>query len=469
MEGYNTYIGMRYVPIIIGEWNNETKYEPLSIVLYQGNSYTSKTFVPAGVVPTNTEYWALTGNYNAQIEQYRQETVNAVATANTAKSTAESAEAKADSVTEAVSENTEKINAEITARENADAETLDTVKRTYNKLSGIKIICIGDSYGEGYAPSTGTVASNGWGQQLKSLLGLSGGSYYESMISGAGASSQRNGGGYAQQLASLSASISNKDEIDWIVVMGGVNDIESTASLVKQGFVDLAEEANNYPNAKILLGFIGNNRSDTSDFNKIPGLVKLYMQGAESNGFAYAHNIEFTLSNPSLLDSDGIHAVKQGNADIAKNVFMCMMTGSCNVYHTGYASVTGSGNGTIKFVTHNDTTFLYLSALNASWSSSYPSIAGNNGAIKLGDVGSGLPYMGNSSTTNYLCNVVAVIGYNDPSRKFGVFAGAIYIANGSIYFKTSNVTANGDNYAAISGIYQFSCYSSTAVTQTLAE
>lgn len=469
MEGYNTYIGMRYVPIIIGEWNNETKYEPLSIVLYQGNSYTSKTFVPAGVAPTNTKYWALTGNYNAQIEQYRQETVNAVETANEAKTTAESAETKADSVTEAVSQNTAKINAEVTAREDADAETLDTVKRTFNKLNGIKIICIGDSYGEGYAPSTGTVASNGWGQQLKTLLGLSTGSYYESMISGAGASSQRNGGGYAQQLASLSASISNKDEIDWIIVMGGVNDIESTTSLLTQGFTDLAEEANNYPNAKILLGFIGNNRSDDAYFNKIPALVKQYMQGAESNGFAYAHNIEFTLSNPALLDADKIHPVKQGNTDIAKNIFTCMLTGSCNVYHTGYANVTGSGTGTIKFVTHNDTTFLYLSALNASWSSGYPSIAGNNGAVKIGDVGDKLPYLGNSSDTNYLCSVVAVIGYNDPSRKFGVFPGVIYIADGSIYFKTSNVTIGGDNYEAISGIYQFGCYSSTAVVQTLAE
>lgn len=469
MEGYNTYIGMRYVPIIIGEWDNETKYEPLSIVLYRGNSYTSKTFVPVGIVPTNTEYWALTGNYNAQIEQYRQETVNAVETANNAKATAESAEAKADSVTQAVADNTEKINDEVTARENADAETLDTVKRTYNKLSGIKIICIGDSYGEGYAPSTGTVKSNGWGQQLKSLLGLSSGSYYESMISGAGASSQRNGGGYAQQLASLSASISNKDEIDWIVVMGGVNDIESTKSLVQQGFVSLAEQAINYPNAKILLGFIGNNMSDDSDFNKIPGLVKLYMEGAESNGFAYAHNIEFTLSNPALLDTDKIHAVKQGNTAIAKNIFTCMLTGSCNVYHTGYVNVTGSGAGTIKFVTHNDTTFLYLSALNASWSSGYPSIAGNGGSLKIGNVEDGLPYLGNSSETNYLCGVVAVLGYNDPSRKFGVFPGAIYIANGSIYFKTSNLTSGGNNFEAISGIYQFGCYSSTAVVQTLAE
>lgn len=71
---YNTYVGARYVPLIMGEWNANTKYEPLSVVLYQGNSYTSKTFVPKGVLPTVSKYWVMTGNYDAQVEMYRQET-----------------------------------------------------------------------------------------------------------------------------------------------------------------------------------------------------------------------------------------------------------------------------------------------------------------------------------------------------------------------------------------------------------
>lgn len=73
------YIGARYVPIFgrKGEqsiqWDNTGTYEPLTVVLYQGNSYTSRQFVPVGVEITNQDYWAETGNYNAQVEQYRQE------------------------------------------------------------------------------------------------------------------------------------------------------------------------------------------------------------------------------------------------------------------------------------------------------------------------------------------------------------------------------------------------------------
>lgn len=70
---YNTYIGARYVPIFDGQWNNTKAYEPLVIVEYQGNSYTSKTYVPIGADINNTDYWALTGNYNAQVEAYRQQ------------------------------------------------------------------------------------------------------------------------------------------------------------------------------------------------------------------------------------------------------------------------------------------------------------------------------------------------------------------------------------------------------------
>lgn len=66
--GVRQYVGARYVPLICGEWNPDIDYEPLSIVTYFGNSYTSKVPVPAGTLPTDTAYWAKTGNFNAQLE-----------------------------------------------------------------------------------------------------------------------------------------------------------------------------------------------------------------------------------------------------------------------------------------------------------------------------------------------------------------------------------------------------------------
>lgn len=69
------YVGARYVPLFSDPlvWSNTREYEPLTIVLNEGNSYTSRQFVPLGIDISNESYWALTGNYDAQVEQYRQE------------------------------------------------------------------------------------------------------------------------------------------------------------------------------------------------------------------------------------------------------------------------------------------------------------------------------------------------------------------------------------------------------------
>ena len=72
------YVGARYVPKLADPvaWASGTSYEAMTIVTYNNSSYTSKIPVPAtvGNPADNPDYWALTGNYNAQVEQYRQET-----------------------------------------------------------------------------------------------------------------------------------------------------------------------------------------------------------------------------------------------------------------------------------------------------------------------------------------------------------------------------------------------------------
>jgi hypothetical protein len=74
-DGSRYYIGARYVPIFAEpiEWSDTRTYEPLTIVLHEGNSYTSRQFVPSGIDISNEMFWAISGNYNAQVEMYRRE------------------------------------------------------------------------------------------------------------------------------------------------------------------------------------------------------------------------------------------------------------------------------------------------------------------------------------------------------------------------------------------------------------
>lgn len=74
----NLYVGNRYVPKMCGEWSNQKEYESLSVVQYQGNSYTSTQNVPKNIDILNESFWVCTGNYNVQVEQYRQECIKSV-------------------------------------------------------------------------------------------------------------------------------------------------------------------------------------------------------------------------------------------------------------------------------------------------------------------------------------------------------------------------------------------------------
>lgn len=77
MANITQYIGARYVPKFFensdgdAEWRSGVIYEPLTIVVYNSNSYTSKKPVPASVgnPSDNPDYWAPTGVYNSQVQQ----------------------------------------------------------------------------------------------------------------------------------------------------------------------------------------------------------------------------------------------------------------------------------------------------------------------------------------------------------------------------------------------------------------
>lgn len=128
------YIGARYVPLFAEpiEWDKTKQYEPLTIVTHEGNSYTSRQFVPTGIEITNETFWALTGNYNAQIEQYRKEVAEydgrittAQVTADSAKTNASAAKTSADAATAAVA--AEKTRAET---KEADIQSLAETNET---------------------------------------------------------------------------------------------------------------------------------------------------------------------------------------------------------------------------------------------------------------------------------------------------------------------------------------------------
>ena len=197
------YIGARYVPKFFeynnGEWLENTQYEPLTIVQYSGNSYTSKKEVPANIgnPSSNPEYWASTGNYNAQVEAYRQEVEE--------------------------------------YKQDVDNRTL---------FSGKKFVFIGDSYNT-------TAVGTGWGSKIITDWGLTiGTNVWNSGVGGHGFAT----GTFLTDLQTLASNIESevKEQITDLVVVGAINDWGYTQSQVETGFTNFENYAHTtFPNANI--------------------------------------------------------------------------------------------------------------------------------------------------------------------------------------------------------------------------
>lgn len=74
------YVGNRCIPMPMGNWDKNKEYENLSVVLASnGDSYTSKKNVPKGIELSNTEYWAISSRFNAQLDVQKKRIDNIVA------------------------------------------------------------------------------------------------------------------------------------------------------------------------------------------------------------------------------------------------------------------------------------------------------------------------------------------------------------------------------------------------------
>lgn len=156
--GTSQYIGARYVPMFADpvQWDNERAYEPLTIVVHNGDCYTSKCYVPVGADISNGLYWVKSQDYSYQFDQLKQvvadlsKQVTAFAGDNakftelinnfsTEFATMQTEFNKWSVQFPAMTERLDAAEADIDALQAADAETaktIDGLKKTDSELAG---------------------------------------------------------------------------------------------------------------------------------------------------------------------------------------------------------------------------------------------------------------------------------------------------------------------------------------------
>ena len=240
------YIGARYVPIIVGEWDKTRTYEPLMVVTYQGASYTSRQYVPAGIEITNESYWVLSANYNAQVEAYRKEIRDILpydetptegstkgVTSDGIKKAIDTAEqTNADAIANEVTRATaaEKVNADAIATETTNRENADTAIRgqiTEVSAKGSVMVVIGDSWS---SPEEGYVK---WHDKVAKNLGMT----VDNFAVGGSGFVSKPGDTFGEQLDRVHTKYANNpDAIGKIYVQGIVNDLYYESSQIVSAY-----------------------------------------------------------------------------------------------------------------------------------------------------------------------------------------------------------------------------------------
>lgn len=239
---YNVYVGARYVPILMGEWDNSKEYEPLSIVINEGDSYTSKTYVPVGVGLDNETYWVRTGQYNAQVANISREVAGIKDEIADFNETVDDIEGKVDGIESNVEviegkyNNLETVVGGVSrdlAETNSNVANLNTevddigenvnalagaVQNIYNiktcyELRGKKILVLGDSTADE------TVTGRNWVTAMREMLpdatidnrAVSGSTFAKDI-------------GVQSIVYDVLPSITNLNSYDYIIVLAGTND-----------------------------------------------------------------------------------------------------------------------------------------------------------------------------------------------------------------------------------------------------
>ena len=299
-KGVRQYVGARYVPVFANplEWSDTREYEPLTIVTYQGNSYTSMQYVPTSISIADTAYWALTGNFNAQVEAYRAE-VRAF-------------DDRINANAAAINTNAAAINTNAAAiKANAAAIAQEKTDRTTNVM-----LAFGDSYGVDTI-SQGPV----WCEITANKLQVT--ELHNYCVGGATFNTIKEKNFFVQVDKAIS-EIKNPEYVKYVGIVGGTNDGSNS---IADAIVSLVAKINSaFPNAVIGIGLNASKQDILSYGAKQKRIAALNLNGNFATPVFIDSVVYTQLANDCMMD-DNIHPTAKGSNRIG-TLMTCVLKGA---------------------------------------------------------------------------------------------------------------------------------------------
>lgn len=362
------YIGARYVPKFYQNpntgdmtWKSGNGYEALTVVTYQGDTYTSKKPVPSSVgnPAANSDFWAKTGNFNAALQALQNEVDNI--------------------------ENVE----------------IPDINNRLNSLLERNVIFVGDSY------SVGSASTIHYPEVVASSMGLDNSHYH---VLG------HSGWGFANSdfYNLISSYAGDRDAITDIVVLGGLNDAAKLDDTLTDGqLMNLIETFVNYcksefTNAKIWIGVLGwsksisNASSSVRHYNR---MEKCYARGTQW-GAIYLDGFMPIAHDYNILSNDETHPNDNGQLRIGRALASKLMGGDMRSNTTQLDITLTSSQSTSQLPSvcfqnaDNENVYLFLlgtieftSAISFSLHQQRNILTMSDGYINSGNLGSFMPVL----------------------------------------------------------------------------
>lgn len=227
------------------------------------------------------------------------------------------------------------------------------------------IVCIGDSYGQGYVPD-GNKKVTSWIELFKSKY-FKNQTVYSRADGGAGFAATGQGNlTFSGMLSALTETIpeSARKKVKYVVVAGGWNDITFQIGSINTGissFVQIASAA--YPNAEICIGFIAAPSAKAlTTTEKWEGwkTAKTAYEATWTN-YRVLVGANIGLRWNSLLASDYVHPNANGQSSIADTLYKSIIGGCYEGNRSDNNFLVGSTLGTFNYnkvtLQYNNSTF----------------------------------------------------------------------------------------------------------------
>lgn len=386
------YIGARYVPLYMGDWDNTRNYEPLSIVTdANGNSYTSLKDVPAGTPLNNRDFWVQTSSFSGAVDVLRRDV-------NQAQSDISGLQGAMSTAQDDISDLQDDVSY-LRRTVSSQGESIEAIEN-FVEMDRDKILFISDSYG-----GRKNASDKSFSQLFTEYTGV------PSDLVWVGST------GFSQSNTFknvLDAYQGDRSKIKEIWVVGGANDIAGSYADILAGMDEFKQlvdsDFGGVPVYIFMCGTIFSNHYSVRTRGKF---YENYTRAAGVAGLGIIVNSQYVLHNTYYLEGDYVHPNTRGIDYIGQMLSIAYRTKSADVetdfdttisLYSGYTMPDVTRIQHIHHTMHNGVGSLNANGgmlldfgLSANDPDAYVKASGSTNALKVGIFSNSLFNNGGSS------------------------------------------------------------------------